>query len=318
MWSMSFVVAAATWSAGAAEPELPVRVRQAIERSIPYIEKQGVSWIEKKKCVSCHRVGTMLWSLSAAQQRGFEVSDRLDEWFAWAFQKSTENEKGKIDSSGNKEGLVQLLMTRQIAKNQAAYAESYNTLKSLIAGQQQPDGSWKPGGQLPGQKRPLSETTDVTTMWLALMLAGRGSNQPPGGDVTKMTKRITASPLGKSTEWYALRLLFARLQEDNQTAEMIAGKLQQQQSVDGGWGWLVGEKSDALGTALSLYALQRSGIGDPQTITRARQFLVNSQQPDGSWPVPGTKTKTQNRIAETATYWGTTWAVIALTEGLPP
>ena len=95
MWSMSFVVAAATWSAGAAEPELPVRVRQAIERSIPYIEKQGVSWIEKKKCVSCHRVGTMLWSLSAAQQRGFEVSDRLDEWFAWAFQKSTENEKAR-------------------------------------------------------------------------------------------------------------------------------------------------------------------------------------------------------------------------------
>ena len=318
MWSMSFLVAAATWGAGVAEPQSTVRVRQAIERSIPYIEKQGVSWIEKKKCVSCHRIGTMLWSLSAAQQRGFDVSDRLDEWFAWAFQKSTENEKGKIDSSGNKEGLVQLLMTRRIARNQAAYAESYNTLERLIVGQQRPDGSWKPGGQLPGQKRPLSETTDVTTMWLALMLTGRGGDQSPRVDVTKMTKRITESPLGKSTEWYALRLLFARQQADNQTVEMMARKLQQQQSVDGGWAWLVGEKSDALGTALSLYALQRSGIGDPQTIARARQFLVDSQQADGSWPVAGTKTKTQNRIAETATYWGTTWAVIALTESLQP
>jgi squalene-hopene/tetraprenyl-beta-curcumene cyclase len=155
-------------------------------------------------------------------------------------------------------------------------------------------------------------------MWLALMLAGRGGDQSPRVDVTKMTKRITESPLGKSTEWYALRLLFARQQADNQTVEMMARKLQQQQSVDGGWAWLVGEKSDALGTALSLYALLRSGIGDPQTIARARQFLVDSQQADGSWPVSGTKTKTQNRIAETATYWGTTWAVIALTESLHP
>ena len=57
-------------------------------------------------------------------------------------------------------------------------------------------------------------------------------------------------------------LRFAREQEGHQTAEMVAGKLQQQQSVDGAWGWLMGEKNDAPRTALSLYALQRSGIGD--------------------------------------------------------
>ena len=42
-------------------------------------------------------------------------------------------------------------------------------------------------------------------------------------------------------------LRFAREQEGHQTAEMVAGKLQQQQSVDGVWGWLMGEKNDAPG-----------------------------------------------------------------------
>ena len=316
----SMIVMATTCAAAPAEQQqLTVRVRQAIQQSIPFIEEQGVWWIEKKKCVSCHRVGTMLWSLSAAQQRGFDVSDRFGKWLAWALEKSlSKDAKGNVIGSGNKEGLVQLLMTRRLGGNLATHAESYKKLEHLIAGGQQPDGSWKPGGQLPSQKRTLSETQDVTTMWLALTLSDRGRRQSPGIDLKKTIKRIAASPSGKSTEWYALRLLLAHQQDDNETVDTIARKLLKQQSADGGWGWLVGEKSDALGTAMSLYALLRSGAGDEDVVRRARQFLVARQQPDGSWPVSGTKTKTRNRVEETATYWGTTWAVIALVESLQP
>jgi len=56
------------------------QTRQAIERAIPFIEEQGVDWIESKECASCHRINTMVWSLSLAKTRGFKVSKELDEW----------------------------------------------------------------------------------------------------------------------------------------------------------------------------------------------------------------------------------------------
>ncbi len=56
------------------------QTRQATERAIPFIEEQGVDWIESKECASCHRINTMVWSLSLAKTRGFKVSKELDEW----------------------------------------------------------------------------------------------------------------------------------------------------------------------------------------------------------------------------------------------
>ena len=58
-------------------------VREAIEKAIPYVQRQGAWWIDEKACVSCHRVGQMLWSLNTARSKGLTVSSRLDEWTSW-------------------------------------------------------------------------------------------------------------------------------------------------------------------------------------------------------------------------------------------
>ena len=63
-------------------------VREAIEKAIPYVQRQGAWWIDEKACVSCHRVGQMLWSLNTARSKGLTVSSRLDEWTSWAIDKS--------------------------------------------------------------------------------------------------------------------------------------------------------------------------------------------------------------------------------------
>ena len=92
-------------------------IRAAIKQSVPYIEKRGLWWMEKKKCVSCHRVGTMLWSLSAARQQGISVSDQLDTWFQWAVSKSlSKNDQGKTMGGGNRTGLTQLFMVQSPAE----------------------------------------------------------------------------------------------------------------------------------------------------------------------------------------------------------
>jgi squalene-hopene/tetraprenyl-beta-curcumene cyclase len=187
----------------------------------------------------------------------------------------------------------------------------------MISNDQEEDGSWKPGGQLPFQKRPKPETTAVTTMWLALALADHDTVQNSRVAVCRALEFIKSSEPGKSTEWYVARLLLARRLGDRENVDATVKELRNQQQKDGGWGWIIGEQSDALATGMSLYVLLRAGVGDMNTISRAKRFLIDGQQEDGSWPVAGTKQKKRDRIEETATYWGTTWAVLALTESLP-
>jgi len=290
------------------------QIRAAVQRSIPYIQKKGEWWIEKKNCVSCHRVNNMVWSLGEARHSGFEVSAKLDEWLAWATKRSlAKNDKGNIVGLGNKEGVAQLLLG---AKRTEVNAPQRKELAALLLDGQQENGSWKPGGQLPSQKRPKAETATVSTMWITLALIENGDAKSTAA-TEKATRYITKSPPGKSIEWHAARLLLALAQDAHTARDQALETIRKRQQPDGGWAWLLGDQSDALGTGLALYALTRAGLSaDNASIQRAQDFLVTTQRKDGSWAVKGTKANKQNSVQETAVYWGTTWASLGLMAGL--
>ena len=279
-------------------------VRQAIERAIPFIEEEGVNWIEKRNCVSCHRINTMVWSLSLAKARGFKVSHELDEWIDWSVKASLgKNDKGKVVGHLNKEGVAQLLYGLDLPKSKS------DKLTALLPNAQREDGTWKPGGQLPGQKRPVAETSITSTQWIALVADEKTA--------ARARPAIAKSKPGQSTEWYALQLLLAAKAGYTQAQAAATRALLKLQHADGGWGWLTADPSDALGTGIALYALQHAGNeADPAALHRARAFLLKTQRQDGSWAVRGTKAKKKKSVEETAVYWGTTWAVIALATGL--
>ena len=310
-----------TLSLGALPETQPTtaQVRETVQRSIPFIEEKGLWWIEEKKCVTCHRVGNMIWSLQAAKRSGFTVSERLAEWRQWSIDKSlANNDKGKITGLGNKEGVVQILLSLDQADNNPEQKEARHKLAAILLEEQRPDGSWKAGGQLPFQKRPAAETDAVSTMWLTLALLVEGKNEASTPAITRAMKYIEASSPGKSVEWYAVRLLLAVQTGDSDVRDQLVKQLRSQQHADGGWGWMITDDSDALGTGLALYALVSAGVDriDP-AIKGAQQFLVSTQRDDGAWPVRGTKEKRKASVQETAVYWGTTWAVIGLVESLP-
>src|SRR6187455_3479550 len=74
-WNIAFLSASAacfatsSWAADDA-------VRAAIERSLPFIQTEGQKWIDEKKCVTCHQVPFMVWSLNAAADRGIVLDER--------------------------------------------------------------------------------------------------------------------------------------------------------------------------------------------------------------------------------------------------
>src|SRR4051812_21344890 len=51
-------------------------VRDAVSRSLPFLEKEGVAWMEGRSCMSCHHVPFLLWSHRSAQARGFKVDSQ--------------------------------------------------------------------------------------------------------------------------------------------------------------------------------------------------------------------------------------------------
>jgi hypothetical protein len=192
----------------------PADVRKAVERSLPYLEAGGVSWMAKRGpanttgCVFCHRVAFMIWSHNEARRRGFAVDGKkIDEWTAWSLEKMLA--RGK--EGGGLDTMSQMILARDSSVRwpdkpvvERKGAENIQTLWEYVAVRQKDDGSWSPEGQ-------LTSPAEVTTRWAILALASRDGS---GAASAKNRERALAflkkvQPDG-STEAVLLRLLVER------------------------------------------------------------------------------------------------------------
>ena len=189
---------------------------------------------------------------------------------------------------------------------------------AVLAGsvvQTQSGGSWPAGGQLPRLKRPKPEQNEVATMWLLLALASRpeidAMSAPARQQALAWLESQHAEP-GRSNESLLLHLLVQHKFGTPERTGALLKELWDQQNPDGGWSWVRGEKrSDAFATGQSLYALGTIGVpvADP-ALERARGYLVQTQQADGSWvvyPDGFNDAPDEGRLKRTApiwTYWG--------------
>jgi len=299
-------------------------VRDSVRKAIPYLERYGEAWIEKRQCVSCHQVPFMLWSLSEADKRGYPIDrHRLKKWRAWSidirsFVKPAQKEDLETASTlaANIDTINALLLGNPAKAEASTTREEVesaawrkNFVNALLENQGE-GGSWQPCGQLPAQKRPLQETTQVTTAWTMLALQRSHATTQRAQQALALLKN--ESPV--STEWWAVRLLLADQRGDADANTYFNGLLEKQQP-DGGWGWLTADTSDALATGMAVYALSRHNHEKSQrAISKAVTFLTTTQTVNGSWKVPGTKKTTRQEPTPTSNYWGTAWAVIGLLE----
>lgn len=71
-----------------------IAVRDAVSRSLPFLEKEGVAWIKDRRCMTCHHVPLLLWSHRLAQAQGFTVDvKKLAEWDDWIRKDSLVNRR---------------------------------------------------------------------------------------------------------------------------------------------------------------------------------------------------------------------------------
>ena len=148
--------------------------------------------------------------------------------------------------------------------------------------------------------------------------------QPRSGELPGWNEKITAAKKfmdeakpGQSSEWWAVRLLFEQRFGSPEREAELRTELLSKQHEDGGWGWLTDNRSDALGTGIVLFALSHKPQAATAAIEKARRFLLDTQEEDGSWIVPSTLKRAKGSVKETSTYWGTAWAVIGLARTQP-
>ncbi len=245
-------------------------VRQMVSRSLPYIQRGGAEWREERQCMTCHRLSFTVWSLNRAAELGFKVDgSQLRDWNAWstdwtsllAIERREGAEMTKtLVAENDAAGQLLLGRPRQPSKGSDP-PEWVSTYRDHLRQSQQNDGSWKSGGQLPSQKRPSRETQEVTTMWDLLALVDSSVQDPKTSEaISKGKAWLGATTRGKSTEWWATRLMLQRTTGEAERADEMRRELLELQNDDGGWGWICDEESDALATGIALYALARDGL----------------------------------------------------------
>jgi hypothetical protein len=155
-------------------------------------------------------------------------------------------------------------------------------------------------------------------MWVAVALG------PTSEATAKAAGFARKAARGKTTEWLVARTLLEKKLGEPGAHQEFLRELLSRQNPDGGWSPLPETPSDGFATGLALYAVTEAGPADDAVVRRARNFLVESQTPDGSWTIPpaswtktgGTLERNQ-RLDPIYRYWGTAWASIGLARTLP-
>src|SRR5882757_9599966 len=333
-------------------------VRDAVSRSLPFLEKEGVVWMKDHRCMSCHHVPLLLWSHRSAQAQGFTVdSQKLAEWDEWTRKDSLANRRqfwlrnydlGKLEAAtlplavkdklkplifrpfqteaeflaeltplltedemkshratvlkisertldqgdrvgGGLEALGPLLIISQGTASILAQPEFRDGVIDMMSQTQLADGSWTPTVQLTGMLWTLPMAHQATTIWSTLALASYDTPDPKrSASIEKALAYLRQqTPNFDNREWLAMRLLFERRFGSDEEVAKLRQQLLDAQNGDGAWEWEKGVPSDALTTGLAIYVLAKVRAGDDSSVFRdARQWLLASQQSDGSWLTP--------------------------------
>jgi ankyrin repeat protein len=309
----------------------PARVRTALAKSIPLLQQTGKVWFAKQACTSCHHSTLPTLALMSARRHGVSIDEsaaRTHFRQAYSYLTNLDSAAQGAEPATLSNGDSYALW----AANEAGLPQNTGSsaMALMLARQQASDGHWRTPDMRPPQSGSLFTVT-------ALSLRAVASYLPPSLN-TERNRRIararqwleTNTP--GNTEDAAFRLLGAEWSGSKPAVRKeYARQLMAQQRPDGGWAQITTRPSDAYASGQVLFALIE-GAGIPvedSAIQRGFAYLVDAQLADGSWlvqsrmhygaPLSPRYFETgfphgQNQVASCS---GTSWAVMALSLGLP-
>ena len=316
----------------------PQQVRKSIERAIGYIQKESADWLNTRKCAACHHAPIVLWSLSEAERQGYKI----DKKFLMDTAESLLGGKEKLMATkifpnpadppdprpqgrGLNMGLPFLALAAQSFPSLSeGQKHSMKLIADEIINKQQPDGSWEFFATL--RRPPINESQTTDAAWIIMAL--QGDKNPDASEshrqaLAKAEKWLAGTKLPRTLQDKVFNVLLAdRAGKPRNEIEPTIKELFALQRSDGGWSQLAEWQSDAYATGQVLYALSVAGEKpDRPELTRAIDFLVSTQKPDGSWPMKSRSTPNGEpgsaKLLTPITCAASSWASLALSRLAP-
>lgn len=306
----------------------PTTIRSAITRSIPLIETASAGSARERTCFTCHNQALAVLVLSEAQQRGFPIDktnfQRQVDHTAADLKRGLEKYRSGRGQGGGPDMASFSLWTLELAGRKPDDVTSAVT--GYLLERNRSRDHW-----LRNSTRPPSMSSDTNTSYFvirALNHYGTEAQQPRIKDRIEQARNwfLKLKPATTEESVFQLRA-FLELDVETPRIKSASQQLLALQNADGGWSQLPKMTSDAYATGTALVALLRSNQVQPTdpTIQRGIQYLVDTQQPDGSWHV-------KSRANPFQTYFETgyphgkdqfisvtagSWATVALLLALP-
>ncbi|MEC9094917.1 MAG: prenyltransferase/squalene oxidase repeat-containing protein [Planctomycetota bacterium] len=269
-----------------AENDRQERIKKAIQRAIPLVEKSAREYLLHRECFSCHHQAMPIIALARVRDNGFSINDatfrsqvkHTAQHFSRNLEKYRQGQGtgGQVDTAGY--GLW-ALNVGGVSPNLSTEAVTAYLLK-----RNQKLDYWKRSSE-----RPPSEASHFTSTYVAVRgLRAYGASNDREAIQKKLSQIkswLTQQPV-EETEDLVFRLKLAvELQFKASVRSRFAKEILNSQRADGGWAQLPNLQSDAYATSTVLDAILESkevSISDDR-IHNGVDYLLDRQKSDGSW-----------------------------------
>lgn len=278
-------------AAVAAPPTYPdkaigeTELRAASAKAIKVIQHSQVVWYQRETCASCHHQLLPEISFNLARERGVPVDEKIA-------RETNSNTFAFLDLDAVIQGYDYIDVTFDgwvlTAARLAGVRPSTTTAAeaTFIASRQLSDGSWPTIDLRPPQSYSLFTTTAVCANAIEQYLPEqlRGEKEAR----LRLAREWLLKTQPRTTEDRSFQLFgLSWTKAGENFRKKAARQLLDLQREDGGWSQLPELSSDAYATGEVLVALHEGAavpVSDP-AYQRGVQFLLKTQQPDGSWRV---------------------------------
>jgi outer membrane protein OmpA-like peptidoglycan-associated protein len=284
--------------------------RRAAQLGIEFLQPFTAQWQFDHQCYGCHIQSQTLMGLAIATRNNYVVSDDLIRATV-DYLHDKQAPEGFVTDAERQAGTEFAAMALAFVEGDEAKTADPHLLRAadwLIAQQ-------APSGELPMDRvaPPICQGTIVSTAnaVTAFSRAYRQSQVEKYRDAADRGVGFIAGakPVTTQDETFTI-LTLSRYGKSEQRAivDKLLARLKSEQLADGGWRESPQTSgSNAFATGQVLYAFKVAGVAvDSPEFKRGVVYLVNTQEPNGSWPSENTQSGSKTVDAPTM------WAVIGL------
>lgn len=290
-WLMSLPLFAE--EAPSSKPVSREQLADSVARGLKVVEHAARNYPKHRECFACHHQTVPLAAMRETRRIGLKVDEAL---FGDTLKFVRRYFMDRIEPLEEGRGIP----GRAFMVGYGAWAfeladaempqELRNAMAQYVIWRQESDGHWTPASI-----RPPAEQSEVANTALALrVLRPKGRSRPfdldPEWSVTaeaaeQRALQWLANASTKLQEDLVFRLWsLSWFGDESHQRDGVLRSIVERQHPDGGWAAEEGLGSEAYSTGMTLFALLDTGTSpDLPPIARGIEYLLRTQQADGSW-----------------------------------